>query len=322
MSIVFGPIPSRRLGRSLGVNNIPPKVCSYSCGYCQVGITDSMSINRKEYYQPNEIFEAVSEKVNQIIKVGEKIDYITFVPDGEPTLDINLGKSIELLKSFGIKIAVITNASLLWRPDVLDDLKLADWVSVKLDSVYQNIWQKINRPHGKLNLEKILIGIQQFAEEFKGILVTETMLVRHFNDNLESLDKTAKFIKKINPTKSYILVPTRPPAEKNVEIPRENSLNIAYQIFNGYLSNVEFLFSGEGVDFTYLGEVESELLSIVSVHPMMKDAVENFLSKANSDWSLIEKLIAENKLKEVQYEGIKYYVISFIKNNTKSMLQN
>lgn len=317
MSIVFGPIPSRRLGRSLGVNNIPPKVCSYSCIYCQVGVTDSMSIHRTEYYKPNEIFEVVSEKVNQLIKAGEQIDYITFVPDGEPTLDINLGKSIDLLKSFGIKTAVITNASLLWRPDVLDDLKLADWVSVKIDSVYQDVWHKINRPHGKLNFEKILQGIEKFANEFEGALVTETMLVRHVNDNLESLNKTAKFIKKINPEKSYILVPTRPPAEKNVEIPRENSLNIAYQIFNSYLSDAEFLFSGEGVDFTYLGEVESELLSIVSVHPMTKEAVEDFLNKADSEWFVIENLINENKLKEVDYAGRKYYIKSFEKDREK-----
>lgn len=315
MSIVFGPIPSRRLGRSLGVNNIPPKVCSYSCIYCQVGITDSMSVNRKEYYPPNEIFEAVSEKVNQLIKAGEQIDYITFVPDGEPTLDINLGKSIELLKSFGIKIAVITNASLLWRPDVIDDLKLADWVSVKVDSAYQDIWHKINRPHGKLDFERILEGIEKFANEYEETLVTETMLVRHVNDNLESLNKTANFIKKINPKKSYILVPTRPPAEKNVEIPRVNSLNIAYQIFSSYLSDAEFLFSGEGVDFTYLGEVESELLSIVSVHPMTKEAVEDFLDKADAEWFVIDNLINENKLKEVAYSGRKYYIKSFEKSH-------
>jgi len=274
-----------------------------------------MSIHRKEYYKPNEIFEVVSEKVNQLIKAGEQIDYITFVPDGEPTLDINLGKSIDLLKSFGIKTAVITNASLLWRPDVSDDLKLADWVSVKVDSVYKDVWHKINRPHGKLKFERLLEGIEKFSNEYKGTLVTETMLVRHVNDNLESLNKTAEFIKKINPNKSYILVPTRPPAEANVEIPREDSLNIAYQIFSSYLNNAEFLFSGEGVDFTYLGEVESELLSIVSVHPMTKDTVEDFLNKADSDWSVIQKLLNENKMKEVTYTGKKYYIKSFEKNN-------
>ncbi len=311
MSIVFGPIPSRRLGRSLGINNIPPKVCSYSCIYCQVGVTDTMSIQRKKYYQPNEILEVVSEKVDRIKKAGERIDYITFVPEGEPTLDSNIGKSIELVKSIGIKVAVITNASLLWMSEVRKDLKQADWVSLKVDSAYRNVWHKINRPYGRLSFETVLNGIEKFAIEFEGTLVTETMLVRHVNDNIESLNKTAKFIQKINPLKSYILVPTRPPAEKNVEIPRENSLNIAYQIFSSYLNNSEFLFSGEGVDFTYLNEIESELLSIVAVHPMTEEAVEDFLNKARSDWSIIENLLSENKLKQVTYSGRIYFIKSF-----------
>jgi wyosine [tRNA(Phe)-imidazoG37] synthetase (radical SAM superfamily) len=186
MSIIFGPIPSRRLGRSLGVNNIPPKVCSYSCVYCQVGATDSMTIKRKVFFSPDEIYNEVSEKIRQIEKAGEKIDYITFVPDGEPTLDINLGNIIERLKSFGIRIAVITNSSLIWEKEVRNDLMKADWVSVKIDSVYDNIWRKINKPHGLLELQKIISGIKEFAFSFKGLLVTETMLVKGINDNKES----------------------------------------------------------------------------------------------------------------------------------------
>ena len=135
MSVVFGPIPSRRLGRSLGVNNIPPKICSYSCVYCQVGLTDSMSIQRKEFYPPTEIVNEILEKVEQLKKSDETIDYISFVPDGEPTLDVNLGKEIQLIKPLGINVAVITNSSLLWDKDVRDDLILADWVSVKIDTV-------------------------------------------------------------------------------------------------------------------------------------------------------------------------------------------
>ena len=111
-----------------------------------------MTITRKEFYSSNEIFKEVSEKVKQFKNTGEQIDYLTFVPDGEPTLDINLGKTINLLKPLGIKIAVITNSSLLWNEDVRNDLMNADWVSVKIDAVDENIWHKINRPNGKLEL--------------------------------------------------------------------------------------------------------------------------------------------------------------------------
>ncbi|MDZ7626709.1 MAG: radical SAM protein [Ignavibacteriaceae bacterium] len=308
MSIVFGPIPSRRLGRSLGVNNIPPKICSYSCVYCQVGLTDSMSIERREFYPLEEIVTEISERVEQLKNSAERIDYITFVPDGEPTLDINIGKAIQLIKPLGIKIAVITNSSLLWDKEVREDLLLADWVSVKIDTTDQRSWHKINRPYGKLDLQRVLNGVKLFRNSFKGTLVTETMLVKGLNDSKESLTNTADFIGKLNPNKAYILVPTRPPAEKFVESPSEENLNIAYQIFNSIISNVEFLTGGEGSDFTYSSDVEKELLDILAVHPMKKEAVEIFLNKAGTDWSLIEGLINKNILKEVQYSAATFII--------------
>ncbi|RKZ00434.1 MAG: radical SAM protein, partial [Candidatus Hydrothermota bacterium] len=116
--IAFGPVPSRRLGRSLGVNNIPVKICTYSCVYCQIGRTLKIQVDREEFYSPDEVFGEVKEKVEDIRKKGEALDYITFVPDGEPTLDLNLGKEILLVKSLGFKVAVITNSSLIDREDV------------------------------------------------------------------------------------------------------------------------------------------------------------------------------------------------------------
>lgn len=306
--IVFGPIPSRRLGRSLGVNNIPPKVCSYSCVYCQVGATDSMTMKRKEFFSPDEIYNEASEKISQIKKIGERIDYITFVAEGEPTLDINLGKAIELLKPLGIKIAVITNSSLLWDKEVRNDLMKTDWVSVKTDSVYENIWRKINKPHGLLKLQKIIIGIKEFASFFKGLLVTETMLVKGVNDNKGSLSETAQMISKIKPHKSYILAPTRPPTENSVEAPSEDIINMAYQIFSSLINNVELITSNEGTDFSYSSDAEKELTSILAVHAMRKDAVDKFLSKSNSTWDLIDNLINKNVLRVVEYSGNTYLI--------------
>jgi wyosine [tRNA(Phe)-imidazoG37] synthetase (radical SAM superfamily) len=313
MSIVFGPIPSRRLGRSLGINNIPPKVCSYSCIYCQIGATDSMSIKRKEYFLSEDIFFEVSEKVKQLQSTGERIDYLTFVPDGEPTLDINLGKTIDLLKPLGIKIAVITNSSLLWDEEVQKDLLKADWVSVKVDTVDEKIWHKIDRPNGKLELEEIISGIKTFASSFKGMLVTETMLVKEMNDNIESLRKTAQVISELNPYKAYILIPTRPPAEIFVEPPSENNLNLAYQTFRDLINNVELLVYSEGTNFSYSSDAEKELLSILAVHPMRKDAVEEFLSRSKTSWSLVDDLIRNNLLKKVKYSNNTF----IIKNITR-----
>ncbi len=315
MSIVFGPIPSRRLGRSLGINNIPPKVCSYSCVYCQIGLTDSMSIERKEFYSPDEILKEVSEKVNQLRNANEVIDYLAFVPDGEPTLDKNLGKTIDLLKPLGIKIAVITNSSLLWDKNVIEDLMNADWVSVKIDTVDENIWHKIDRPNGKLDFQKIISGIKTFSSSFKGVMVTETMLVKGINDNVESIKSTAETIKQLNPDIAYILVPTRPPAEKFVVTPDEEKLNMAYQVFNSCINKVELLTGSEGTNFSYSSDAEKELLSILSVHPMRRDAVESFLLRANADWNMINNLVDKNILKEVQYTG-STFLVKNIKSKT------
>jgi len=116
--IAYGPVPSRRLGRSLGVNNIPPKACTYACVYCQVGQTLDMQIERREFYRPEDVAREVGDRLEEVQKVGDPIDFLSFVPDGEPTLDINLGREIELLRPSGLPIAVITNSSLLSLPDV------------------------------------------------------------------------------------------------------------------------------------------------------------------------------------------------------------
>ena len=267
-----------------------------------------MSLERKEFYSPDEIFKEVSAKVKDLQGKREKIDYISFVPDGEPTLDINLGKEIELIKQLGIKIAVITNSSLLNDENVRADLQQADWVSVKIDSTDEKIWHKINRPIGKLDLKKILHGIETFAKEFKGVLVTETMILKGVNDNIESIKATAQFIKEINPDKAYILIPFRPPAEELVDVPDEENLNIAYQIFRSSTKEVELLAYNGGTDFSYSSDAEKELLSILAVHLMRKDAVESFLWKAQVDWNLIESMIKKNILKEINYSGDTFYL--------------
>ncbi len=124
--LAFGPVPSRRLGRSLGVNNIPPKNCTYSCVYCQLGKTLNTDIIRNSFYRPQDVLSEVNNKIDEALCRKERIDYLTFVPDGEPTLDINLKKEISLLKELGLPIAIITNSSLLWQKEVREALLEAD----------------------------------------------------------------------------------------------------------------------------------------------------------------------------------------------------
>ena len=120
--LVFGPVPSRRLGRSLGINNIPPKTCTYACVYCQLGRTPRLQIERQTFYSTEDLCDAVTCKLRAARERHEPVDYLTFVPDGEPTLDENLGATIAALKPLGIPIAVITNTSLIWDPAVREAL--------------------------------------------------------------------------------------------------------------------------------------------------------------------------------------------------------
>jgi len=306
--IAYGPVPSRRLGQSMGINNIPPKFCTYNCVYCQLGRTNNKIVQRKSFYKSKEIDHAVRSKIKEARGQGEKIDYLTFVSDGEPTLDINLGKEIELLKPLDIRVAVITNASLLWKKDVQEKLSKADCVSLKIDTVNENNWKKINRPHQSLNISKVLSGLTEFSKYFCGELITETMLIRNLNDSTKELEMIADFIEGLYPKKSYVSIPTRPPAEKWATPATEFDINIAYQVLKERCIETEFLTGYEGNAFAFTGNIEEDLLSITSVHPMREEGVNNFLSKAKAGWVVIEKLIKEDKLAEVKYKGNKFYM--------------
>ncbi|MGC8897626.1 MAG: radical SAM protein [Bacteroidota bacterium] len=309
MQRVFGPVPSRRLGLSLGINNVPsPKRCSYACIYCQVGRTAKLTIQPTVLYELDNLFDEVRNRVEEIQARGQKIDYITFVADGEPTLDINLGREIEILKPIGLPIAVISNSSLVYQQNVRERLMLADWVSLKIDAVSEDVWRQVNRPHGQLKLSAILEGVLAFSESYKGFLATETMLVKDFNDDVEELQKIADFLKNIEPKKSYISIPTRPPTEDWVSPPNEKALNIAYQIFQSRIENVEYLIGYEGDAFGVTEGIEDDILGITSVHPLRDDALTNILSRSGLDWSLVERLIAEEKLTQTSYRGHKFYL--------------
>lgn len=311
--IAFGPVPSRRLGRSLGINNIPPKICTYSCVYCQVGRTNQLQTKRRAFYDPVDILTAVKDKVQWAVKIGEPIDYLTFVPDGEPTLDILLGREITLLKPLRINIAVITNSSLIWQQDVREDLMRADWVSLKIDTTEEEIWRKINRPHGDLRLNAILNGMLEFAETYRGELVIESMFVKGLNDSDSQIKGTADFLARLKPAAAYLSIPTRPPAEKWVEPPNEETINRAYHIINEKLERVEYLIGYEGNNFAFTGNVEEDLLNVTAVHPMREEAVQKLLSRANAGWSVVQHLLAKNQLVEIEYEGKRFFVRKFSK---------
>lgn len=309
--IAFGPVPSRRLGRSLGINTIPAKHCSYSCLYCQVGPTQDTETARRSFYTPTEVFEAVREHVLALRARGETIDYLTIVPDGEPTLDGNLGQTLTALRALDIPLAVISNASLITHPDVRRELALADWVSLKLDSVIEPVWRRLNRPDAQLQLAEILVGMGLFAREFNGFLATETMLLDGINTADTHIDALSVFLTRLQPDRAYLAVPTRPMADRHSRIPAPETLNRVFQRVSERFDRVELLTGYEGDAMASTGDFVHDVLAIAAVHPLRESQVMALLDKTRADRRLVDTLLRDGRLRAVEYNGRRFFIRAY-----------
>ncbi len=207
---VFGPIPSRRLGHSLGVDIIPGKYCCFDCIYCQIGKTTNHVTERKSFFDPYMIINEIMEKVNK----SDHIDYITFSGSGEPTLNSDLGLMIdEIKKTVTIPVSVITSGALLFQEDVRNDLLSADVVLTSLDAVSEDIFRYINRPHLIVEIESIISGLKLLRKDFRGRIWLEIMLVKDINDDEEELGKIKEVADSIHADKIQLNTVTRPAGE-------------------------------------------------------------------------------------------------------------
>lgn len=307
-NIVFGPVPSRRLGHSLGINNIKSKTCTYDCIYCQVGPTTCRSTCRGSFLNPYELFCLVRRNIELSTEQGIRIDYISFVPSGEPTLDLGLSKEIRLLREFGYKIAVFTNSSLLWNDIVKEDLLFADYVSVKVDTVNEATWNTINRPHRRLRFQTILNGIDGFSKSYSGVLTTETMLVKNVNDTLDEVGAIGEYLSGLKRRKSYFAIPVRPPAEPYAVAPDPHTLSEISSFIRNTIADSEMLCFPEGKDFEGAGSIEEELLGILSVHPMNEEAMESFIRRKGGTTDTLQSMIGQNTIKATNFDGRTFYI--------------
>ena len=245
------------------------------------------------------------------MSVADQPDYLTFVANGEPTMDINLGRSIEKLKMLNIPIAVITNASLLNDPLVRADLFQADWVSVKIDTGSEAIWKKINKPTDKIDFESYVKGLITFSKEFNGKLVSETMMVKGVNDKPGDVLQTAALVSSVHPSIAYISIPTRPPAVKSVLPPDEKDINLAYQLFSENQLNAELIIGFEGTDTGFTGNAIEDILNICSVHPIRQDTMNELLKKDQVNPGILTKLLDDNYIKRTEYKSNVFYIRKF-----------
>jgi wyosine [tRNA(Phe)-imidazoG37] synthetase (radical SAM superfamily) len=267
---VYGPVPSRRLGQSLGIDPIPLKTCNWNCVYCQLGRTMPLINERRAYFPREDILAEVKDSLDD--HYDGEIDWITFVGSGEPTLHNGLGWLIREVKNIAdLRVAVITNGALLYLPEVRQELLTADAILPSLDAGKPWLYRKINRPHPEISFERFLDGMIAFREEYYGSLWVEVMLVHGLNDSEIALNNIAVALQRIRPDEVHINLPTRPPAETWVQPPDDESLLRARAIF-GEISKVVHPINGT-FDLSGFDSLVEAVIGIITRHPMREEEV-------------------------------------------------
>lgn len=276
MKNVFGPVPSRRLGQSLGIDTIPLKTCNWNCVYCQLGRTMPLTNVRREYASAKKILLDVEQAL--VSHSNDDIDWVTFVGSGEPTLHNRLGWLIRQIQLLTDKpIAVITNGSLLYLPEVQKELAAADAIMPTLDAGTAALYKKINRPHPQITFERLVTGLIAFREQYEGKLWVEVMLVRGLNDSIQALADIAKILQRIKPDAVHLNLPTRPPAEIWVQPPDGEGLMRAISIL-GNVAEVVHPAEGE-FNLNRYENVVDAIIGIITRHPMRQEELERTLHR-------------------------------------------
>ena len=295
----------------MGVSPIPPKTCSYSCVYCQLGRTTHLQAKCQSFYSKEKILADI-EKVAK----SNAVDYVTFVGDGEPTLCEDLGWLInQCRRRWPIPVAVITNGSLLYRRDVRKGLMDADIVLPTLDAGTEEVFKKINRPHPRISFNTMLQGQVDFRKEFGGQIWEEVMLVRGINDSREALESIGDALDAINPDRTYVNVPIRPPAEPWVRIPGPKRILRAKEILGKVwdISNCE----EGGFDVSEFKDAREAILELGARHPLREEQAER-IEKDFNETGVIDSMISDGTLVRVDYEQKRYLLPNSFRMGTET----
>jgi wyosine [tRNA(Phe)-imidazoG37] synthetase (radical SAM superfamily) len=305
-SRVLGPVPSRRLGRSLGVNSVPFKTCSYSCVYCQLGPTTDLSVERSLFYETQNILDEVRSALSA---PGAKADYVTFLGSGEPTLASNMGEIMHGLKRFWTGgTALLTSGALLWRPDVRGEAEVFDVVMPTVSAGTERLFRRIHRPHPSLSFDKVHSGMRAFSKDYSGRLWAEVMLLKGLNDDTESLEGIRAAIETLQPEEVHLMAPVRPPCEKWVEVPTRASIERALDMLPGAIDMTE----PEAGEFDALmNDAAETLLGTVRVHPLrQQQALEILVGRGLSPQDaqgMLEELVWSSRVERLEHRGEVFY---------------
>ena len=270
MKYLFGPVPSRRMGMSLGISPIPKKSCNYSCVYCQLGRTRKPTNVREEYFPLQDILDEFDAHID----ASEGCDVITLVGDGEPTLYSRMGDLIDALhQRTEIPIAVITNGALMYDPEVRAELMKADIVLPSVDACNEKMFRRIDRPLGSIKFDAVTEGLRTFSEEYQGSLYLEIMLLDGLNDTEEHLQAFKELLSTLKYDRVYLNTAVRPPAEAHINASSKEAMARAVEVLNGI--SIEMLAEGG-----FSSDIEDDyeaILSIIARHPMNQHEIKVLL---------------------------------------------
>lgn len=306
---LFGPVPSRRLGMSLGIDLVPRKVCSLNCVYCEVGPTTTLTLERKEYIP----FKQVKKELTEFFQSQPDPDYITFSGSGEPTLNSRIGDVLTLAKTLRpeIPVAVLTNGTLLYNPDVRHQIHNADVVLPSLDSATKTGFLKINRPQKNLKLEDYIQGLIDFRKEYPGQIWLEVFILPGYNDSKEELKALKQAILEINPDRIQLNTLDRPGTIKNLHSASRQDLQ---QIIDFWaLDHVEIIAAAplrKNIP-SYRGDIESTILQTIARRPCTALDLSQLLGiHINEVNKYLDVLDAEHKIESISGDRGFFYQIS------------
>lgn len=308
---IYGPVPSRRLGFSLGVDLVSYKTCSFDCIYCQLGQTTNKTVERKEYVKKDEILPQIEQEISKRpASEKQKIDYITLAGSGEPTLNSTIGKIIkEIKKLTEIPLAVLTNGSLLYNEEVRRDLLSADLVLPSLDAADSETFQTINCPHRSLDFSKIIQGLKDFRREFKGPIWLEIMLIKDINDSLKEIELFKSIISGIEFDKIQLNTVIRPPSEKSVFPIGINKLKeIKDTLGKGCEIIPDFRELQKEAQNIYSEDIKSQILEMVKRRPVtLLDISTSLGIHRNEVIKYLSILEMKDEIKIYRHEDLQYY---------------
>lgn len=300
-SHVFGPVPSRRLGRSLGVDIVPYKTCTYDCIYCQLGRTTDRTIERREWVSPTEVLEELKGKLDR------RPDYVTLSGSGEPTLYSKLSELIVGIKSLtDVPIAVLTNGSLLWKPEVRRELMQADLVVPSLDAGSEEMFARVNRPHPEISFERMIDGLVAFQQKYTGTCWLEVFLIEGLTATVEEVGRIVKIVERIGPDRVQLNTVARPPTE---EYALSVSCERMEQFAGMFEPKAEVIADYEGThEQPEFAGRRQDVLDMVSRRPCtVDDIVAGLGLHRNEVVKYVDELVNEGKLtSEVRGEKVYY----------------